>query len=116
MEEYSGITIYDKNGLEFSQNSLQFIAENIKRILNTRKGERVNEPDFGSNVKSFLFMPQVAIDDLMAEIKNSVETQEPRVTVDSCTLTSATQDDVVNISLVVTVKDTGITSSVEVTV
>ena len=47
----------------------------------------------------YIFMPQLSIDDLIAEIINSINTQEPRVTVNSCTLTSATKDDVIKINL-----------------
>lgn len=102
--EDSGLIFYGRNGVAFSQSEIQLIVENVKRILTTRYGERVNEPEFGSNVKSFLFMPQVSIDDLIAEIVNSVERQEPRVIVNSCTLRSADLEDVVKIDLNLTVK------------
>lgn len=102
-DTFSGLSLEDGKGVRFSKNEVSFIAENIKRILSTRKGERVNEPQFGSDVKKYLFMPQVRIDDLIAEIKTAIETQEPRVTVRSCTLTSADQNDVVYITLKVTI-------------
>lgn len=95
----SGICIYDTNGAVYSRSDYQLISENIKRILMTRKGERVDNPEFGSDCQKFLFMPQLAIDDLIAEIKSSVERWEPRVTVESCTFSKATQDDVVDIDL-----------------
>ena len=98
-DEFSGLVFYDKNGAVFSKTEEQLIGENIKRILTTRPGERVGEPEFGSHVLDYIFMPQLSIDDLIAEIINSINTQEPRVTVNSCTLTSATQDDVVKINL-----------------
>jgi len=98
-DEFSGIVLYDKNGAVFSSTETQLIAENIKRILTTRKGERVGEPEFGSNVMTYLFMPQMYCSDLIAEIINSINSQEPRVTVNSCTLESANQDDEINILL-----------------
>lgn len=101
---YSGLCIYDTNGVVYSRSDYQLIAENIKRILTTRKGERVNNPEFGSDCQKFLFMPQLAIDDLIAEIKSSVERWEPRVTVESCTLSRVTQEDVVEIDLKVRLK------------
>lgn len=104
MNEYSGLCVYDTNGASYSRSDFQLISENIKRILMTRKGERVDNPEFGSDAQKFLFMPQLSIDDLIAEIKNSVERWEPRVTVNSCTLSKATQDDVVEIKLDVTLK------------
>lgn len=102
-DNYSGFVIYDQKGANFSKNETQLFAEEIQRILMTRRGERINNPDFGSDVQKFIFMPQLSIDDLLAEIKNSIERCEPRLKVNSCTLSSATQDDVVNIDLNVTI-------------
>ena len=99
VDEFSGLVFYNKNGAVFSKTEAQLIGENIKRILTTRPGERVGEPDFGSHVLDYIFMPQLSIDDLIAEIINSINKQEPRVTVNSCTLTSATKDDVIKINL-----------------
>ena len=101
-DEFSGMVFYDKNGMIFSKTEHQLIAENIKRILTTRPGERVGEPDFGSHVLDYLFLPQMKIKDLIAENITSINRQEPRVTVNSCTLLSATQDDVVRLKLDVT--------------
>ena len=104
-DEYSGYVLENKAGVLFSKSEKELIAENIKRILTTRKGERINEPDFGSRVKEFLFLPQMYVDDLMDEIKASIEKWEPRVTISSCTLeTSRLQEDVVNIKLEMLIK------------
>ena len=98
-DEFSGLVFYGENGAAYSKSETHLIGENIKRILTTRPGERVGEPEFGSNVLKYLFMPQLYIEDLIAEIISSIERQEPRVTVNSCTLTSADQQDVVRINL-----------------
>lgn len=100
-DDYSGFVFWDKKGIVFSKDEKELIKENIKRILTTRKGERVNNPAFGSRVKEFLFMPQMYVDDLLLEIKSSIEQWEPRVKVNSCTVSSNTllQQDVVNIKL-----------------
>lgn len=95
--EYSGYVL-EGEGIAFSGSEKQLLTENIKRILSTRKGERLNNPSFGSNLKSFLFAPQVSLDNVLEEIKYSIETNEPRVKVKSCTL-SATQDGEVTVSL-----------------
>lgn len=110
-DNHSGLVIYDQKGAAFSKREAELFAEDIQRILMTRRGERVNNPDFGSDVQRFIFMPQLSIDDLLAEIKNSIERCEPRITVNSCTLTSATQDDVVNIDLKVTINNSDGTES-----
>ena len=117
-DDFSGITFYDKNTIGFSKSEKELIIENVKRILLTRKGERVNNPDFGSNVKLFLFMPQVMVSDLMQEIKYSIEKFEPRVKVLSCSLISAGQNEIVRIklNLAITSEDSSENINVEVNV
>ena len=103
-DDFSGYVFWNKNGFVFSENEKELIRENIKRILTTRKGERVNNPAFGSLLKTFLFMPQVYASDVMAEIKSSIERWEPRVKVNACTLESNGQDDIVKIKLELLIK------------
>lgn len=106
-DDYSGIVFWgDKNGFVYSKSEKELIKENIKRILTTRKGERVNNPAFGSRLKEFLFMPQIYVDDLLLEIRSSIEKWEPRVKVKSCTISSNVllQQDVVDIKLELLIK------------
>lgn len=114
-DEYSGYTYFD-NDIHFSKSEKELITENIKRILLTQKGERVGEPDFGSNVKTYLFMPQVFVSDVIDEIKNSIERCEPRVSVKSCSLISADQNDIVNIKLELELKSEDNSKSLEIEV
>lgn len=106
-DDYSGYVFWEnKNGIVFSKDEKELIKENIKRILTTRKGERVNNPEFGSRLKEFLFMPQMYVDDLMLEIRSSIEQWEPRVKVKTCTLSSNVllQQDVVDVKLELLIK------------
>lgn len=98
-DEFSGYSFYNSKYFGFSKTEKELIEENVKRILLTRKGERVGEPEFGSNLKMFLFMPQIFVTDVLEEIKYSIEKFEPRVKVISCSLISAGQDEVVKIKL-----------------
>lgn len=98
MSENTGIGFYNENGIMF-QTEGQHIIENVKRILTTRRGERIGNLAFGSDVQKYLFMPEMSIDDLIGEIVNSIKRCEPRVTVEECTLRSKEQGDVVNIDL-----------------
>ncbi len=103
-DDFSGLVFYEENGAVFSKTEFQLISENIKRILTTRKGERVGEPNFGSNLMTYIFMPEMLCSDLIAEIISSIQANEPRVIVNSCTLKSAGQDDIVRIELDLTLK------------
>lgn len=101
-----GIGFYSENGLAF-QTEGQHIAENIKRILTTRRGERVGDLSFGSDVGKYIFMPELSIDALIEEIVNSIKRCEPRVEVKECSLSTFENFDTVNIDLKVMIKSTG---------
>jgi phage baseplate assembly protein W len=114
MSEDKGITFYDQDFLTFSDQST-LLSENIRRILLTRRGERINNPSFGSDIMKYIFMPDMKVTDLVAEIKNSIERCEPRVTVLECTLSSQ-EDGAVGIELKVLEKNTLTVDDVSVTV
>lgn len=110
-----GYVFYGKSGTIFSQSEAELIGENIKRIILTRRGERINDLSFGSDVSKYIFMPELSIDDLMNEIKNSIVRCESRVTVKSVTLTSS-KEERINIDVQVVIKDTNETTDVSVTI
>lgn len=56
------------------------IKESVTRILLTSKGERVNNPEFGSNLQRFLFS-NASFHDIEEEIFNSIARWEPRVSI-----------------------------------
>lgn len=98
MNNNVGVGFYSENGLAFQKEGAHII-ENIKRILTTRRGERVGNLAFGSDVSKYLFMPEMSIDDLINEIVNSIKRNEPRVEVVECSLTKFTDTDTVDIDL-----------------
>ena len=65
----------------------------------TKRGERVKELEFGSDVRQYLFLPEVSIDDVLIEAKNSIERCEPRVKVLEATL-KYSQDEEFRINIV----------------
>lgn len=65
------------------------VADSIFYILNTRKGERVMLPRFGSDIHRFLFEPidtQTALD-IEVEIRDAIDRWEPRVILDEVLVT-----------------------------
>lgn len=58
------------------------IAEAIRIILFTRKGERVMRPEFGSNLHEFVFavMDYTTINRIINEVKDCLTLWEPRIT------------------------------------
>ena len=61
------------------------MAQAVRNLVSTRKGERPFEPDFGINIADFLFelMDDAASLQLLTEIFDAVNVFEPRVTVDT---------------------------------
>lgn len=74
-----GIALYDTDFFKRkTDNSL--IKESITRILLTSKGERVNNPEFGSNLQRFIFAsPEFG--EIEEEVRSSITRWEPRVSV-----------------------------------
>ena len=104
------------NGLKF-QNEKEHIVQNVKRILMTRRGEQVGDLSFGSDLKKYLFMPEMMISDVIAEIKNSVERCDPRIEVLDCEFESfnkMTEELNINIKIKNKLKDEVISASLSV--
>lgn len=74
-----GIGIYNTTGPEI-KSDLELLEENVTRILFTLPGERVNNPNFGSKLKLFLFeLETVMMEEVKSEIANSLARWEPRI-------------------------------------
>lgn len=91
MKQQKGLSFpfrYGANGglikSSYEPNQPQRINESIEQILRTRKGERINNPEMGSNIHHYLFENGDDISTL-ALIQDEVETclaeQEPRIEV-----------------------------------
>lgn len=57
------------------------IAQAVRLILNTRRGERVMRPDFGCRLCDFAFesFSQSVRSEIIEEIKNALALHEPRI-------------------------------------
>lgn len=112
MDEKLGIGI-SGNGFEFLDKN-KLIAEEIKRILLTRPGERVGKPEFGSRLLELIFEPETSINDVCAVIKYSIEQNLGEyVSVEECTLMSKNQE-TINIMLKLKINNEIIETEVEI--
>ena len=61
------------------------VKSNIRNLLLTEKGERVFQPNFGSNLKSLLFeqITPASLDNLDGDIRNSISTWLPYVNINN---------------------------------
>lgn len=71
-----------------SRETLRFVNEtavtrSIRNLLNTQQGERLYQPDIGSNVRKLLFEPidDITADILTSTIRDTLTTYEPRAKV-----------------------------------
>lgn len=67
-----------------SDMEIQHIIESIKQILLTRKGERVNEPEFGADLYNVIFenLDETLLNVLTFKIQDALQRWEPRIEVD----------------------------------
>ena len=64
------------------KSDIDLLKESIARILLTSPGERVNNPNFGSKLKTMLFDVDVYLmEDISQEIARSIQKWEPRVNI-----------------------------------
>ena len=55
------------------------IKSNLINLLVTKKGERINEPNFGVGIQNLLFEPNIDVDALKTEINNQINIFIPDV-------------------------------------
>ena len=95
-----GMGFYGKNFLVILSDE-ELISESIIRIIMTNPGERLGLPFFGAGLKPKLF--ELITDDLLTFIKNDITNQislyEPRADQTSLDLTSAPDDNTVQLKL-----------------
>ena len=108
---------------ESSTTTLEAVKENIRNLLNTRKGERVMQPTLGLNLQDYLFEPitgdTIAI--IQDEIRTSIETWLPYITMQQLNITEKRSENSLTNSLFIDItffmnKNPNMLESVQVTV
>jgi len=83
------------------------IADSINTIVKTSLGERVGEPTFGCNIRTFLFdLENVLLEDIETDLVNAVLLWEPRVEIKNISLTNDSNQRSVEIVLELKVIET----------
>ena len=92
----------------------QSIRASILNILGTRKGERLFQPQLGTNIHKMLFEPNTPFTagQINQELKSSIEDQEPRVTVERINTDAFPDEYGVKVFILCVIKDT--TEEVEI--
>ncbi len=71
------------NGIYDTDDHIRVIEASLRRIFNTVPGDRVMLPEFGCNLRKFLFEPNdnFLVHEIKKTVKNAIERWEPRVRV-----------------------------------
>jgi len=82
------------------------IKQSIRNIILTNKGERPFEPNFGSNLRRYLFenFSLITKDQIETEIRTAINTFEPRVIIAELDVKEFQERNAINIHLVVLIK------------
>lgn len=93
----------DKNLL--TSDSYQAINNSINNILFTARGERVGDPEFGSNLIEFLFEPvDYYVSYLIADrILDNIEFYEPRIFIDEILISPEPDNNTYNVNIKYTI-------------
>jgi len=85
------------------QTDERLIKNDLLQLLLTSPGERVMRPEFGTNIKSFLFEPltESDVEDLRGNIISAVEQFETRVRIVDLIITRQEENNLVAITLLV---------------
>lgn len=75
--------------LEMTKENKKAIKSDLMHLLLTNKGERLYMPDFGTNLKKYLFEPNIesTSSDIRSEIQTSINKYIPNLKIDNLTVT-----------------------------
>ena len=84
----------------------RLIKNDILQLLLTVPGERVMRPDFGVNLRNFVFeqLTQTDLISLQDSIEEEIAAQEPRVIVNSVELTPNADNNRLKVQIIVTLR------------
>ncbi len=98
----------DPTGAVLLSSGLANIQQSIRIILGTQYGERVMRPTFGCNLRSLVFAPNNPQTAALARqyVLDGLQKWEPRIAVQSITVTNASQSNQLLINIQYIVKAT----------
>lgn len=88
----------------------------LRNILFTNKGERLLDPDFGAGLTRYLFEPLIpsTVQVIKTEIRNAIETYEPRAIINKIDVTGESQKNALHVSITFTTTSGTGTQTLEV--
>jgi phage baseplate assembly protein W len=100
--------------LDLNDTDNDAIKADLLHLILTRKGQRLYNPDFGTDLMRFIFEPDddLTLNDIKEEIKNVVKKYMPKLQIDETTIAPSTDSEyAVVVTIKYTVTDDVFTSS-----
>lgn len=93
------------------------LKNNLINWFLTNQGERPLNPDFGGNLRSFLFeqITEDTLDFLQEDIQSQLSTFFPNVVIDTLEVTAQEDYNIINVLLKYNVKNTNISDQINIT-
>ena len=93
--------------LDLTSDTNAAIKADLMHLILTRKGQRLYNPDFGTDLLQFIFQPndEQTLNDIKAEIKTVVKKYLPNLTINEIKVTESEQSEyaaVINIDYTIT--------------
>ncbi len=81
--------------LNLNSDDQRAIKADLMHLLLTRKGQRLYNPDFGTDLLKFIFEPEdgLTLDEIRDEVKASVKKYLPQLSITSLTVTQSEDSD-----------------------
>lgn len=81
--------------LNLNSDDQRAIKADLMHLLLTRKGQRLYNPDFGTDLLKFIFEPEdgLTLDEIKDEVKSSVKKYLPQLSITSLTVTQSEDSD-----------------------
>lgn len=81
--------------LDMNSDDNSAIKADLMHLILTRKGERLYNPDFGTDLLKFIFEPQdgLTMSGIKTEITNAVKKYLPNLKLDNISIVDSTEDD-----------------------
>jgi len=94
------------------------VKQALLTILNTNKGDRLFEPDFGCDIRRFIFehMDAQTSTDIKEAVGGSIRKYEPRVTVLQVSVIALTDTDGYTIDVLYKLREVNLTDSISVNI
>lgn len=81
--------------LNLNSDESRAIKADLMHLLLTRKGQRLYNPNFGTDLLRFIFEPQdnLTLDDIKDEVKNSVKKYLPKLVINNISVTPSEESE-----------------------